>query len=469
MTERAGDRPSTRSLGDDGPIVVVGGGPVGALLSVYLARQGHRVQLFESRPDLRRTDIGAGRSINLALATRGIVPLRELGLLETVEPILVPMAGRMVHQIGVEPTLQPYGLDPEDVINSVSRSDLNAILLDAAEATGRVDIRFDLRCRDVDFRRKVVTFTDPADRDRPVDVEYGTLFGCDGANSAVRVALYRDVGGDSSVEPLDHGYKELTIPAGPGGSFRIEPNALHVWPRGEFMLIALANPAGDFTATLFLPNRGATDSFEALATPAAVTEFFEREFPDFVELIPDLVTDFFDGPTGDLATVRNRRWSLDDEVMLVGDAAYAIVPFHGQGMNLGMESARLLDRYLREYPDDVGRAFDRFQDDRLVDAEAIADMALDNYVEMRAGVVDPGYLIRRELALELERRFPERIAARYGMVMFTTMRYAEVAKRARRQNELLVELTDGCTSLDQVDFERAAELVSRLAPLPATI
>jgi kynurenine 3-monooxygenase len=467
------DRPP-RSLGDDGPILVVGGGPVGSLLTLYLARQGHRVQLVESRPDLRRTDIAAGRSINLALATRGIVPLRDLGLFDTVEPILVPMAGRLVHPPeGGEPTLQPYGLDADDVIHSVSRSDLNAILLDAAEATGNVEIHFELRCRDVDVEAGVAHFTDEADGTdgaddgRVVELPFGTLFGCDGASSAVRRALYRSIDGTTTVEPLEHGYKELTIPPGPGGTFRIAPNGLHIWPRGEFMLIALANPEGDFTATLFLPHRGATDSFEALADDEAVLAFFGREFPDFVGLIPDLAADFFDGPTGDLATVRNDRWHLDDRVVLVGDAAYGIVPFHGQGMNLGMESARVLDRYLREYPDDVGRAFARFEADRLPDAEAIADMAIDNYEEMRAGVVDPGYLIRRELALELERRYPEKVAARYGMVMFTTMRYAEVRKRARRQNDILTELTGGVTSLDEVDFERAEELVAGLAPLPA--
>ncbi len=457
----------TKSLGDDGPIVVVGAGPVGSLLALYLARRGHRVELFESRPDLRRTDIAAGRSINLALATRGIVPLRDLGLFETVEPILVPMAGRMVHQPGEEPTLQPYGLGADDVIHSVSRTDLNAILLDAAEATGNVEIRFDLRCRAVDLEAKTLTFTGAADDDAVVTVDYGTLFGCDGANSAVAEALRNDLGGHHRNEPLDHGYKELTIPPASGGGFRIDPNALHIWPRGEFMVIALANPEGDFTVTLFLPMKGSETSFEALTSAEAVETFFDREFPEIVELIPNLADDFFDGPTGELATIGTDRWHRGDEALLVGDAAYAIVPFHGQGMNLGMESVRILDRFVGEHPDDLGLAFTRFTTDRLPDARAIAKMAIDNYVEMRAGVVDPQYLLKRELALELERRFPDKIAARYGMVMFTTMHYAEVVKRHHRQQAILDELVGEATSVDQVDLDRAAALVDRLAPLPA--
>ncbi|MGI9596280.1 MAG: FAD-dependent oxidoreductase [Acidimicrobiales bacterium] len=468
--ERGTDRERRpRSLADNGPIVVVGGGQAGSLMTLYLARQGHQVHVLESRPDLRRVDIDAGKSINLALATRGIVPLKEVGVYERVEPILVPMAGRMVHETDGDSGLQRYGLSDDDVIHAVSRSDLNAILLDAAEATGNVRISFDVRCREIDFTNRLLTVTDYADGERASTVPFGTLFGCDGASSEVRDAMLAVNGGTSISDPLGHGYKELNIAAGPGRSFQIEPNALHIWPRGEFMLIALANPEGDFTVTLFMPNEGGEDSFAALQTADDVERFFKREFPDFVPLVPDLAEQFFDNPTGLLSTIRNTGWSVGADAVLVGDAAHAIVPFHGQGMNLGMESCRLLDRIIREHPDDLEVAFERYETDRKPDAEAIADMALENYVEMRSGVVDPSYLIKRELALEMERRFPDKIAARYGMVMFSTRRYAEVKKRAERQNEIFAELTAGVETIDRVDFDRAAELVSRLSPLPAPI
>lgn len=468
------------SVAEDGPVVVVGGGQAGALMTLYLARQGVDVQVFESRPDLREVDIDAGRSINLALATRGIVPLSELGLYESLERIMVPMTGRMIHaepqpdapgsgQATPEPVLQPYGLTEAERIFAVSRSDLNAILLDAAEATGQVEIMFDRVCRHVDLENKTLTFSPYREPDNTEVVPFGTVFGCDGANSVVRKAIQEANGGSSDESVLDHGYKELAIPAGPGGTHPIEPNALHIWPRNDYMLIALANPAGDFTVTLFMPNRGGADSFETLTTPEQVLAFFTREFPDFLALVPDLVDQFFANPTGDLSTIRNTGWSHGDHAVAVGDAAHAIVPFHGQGMNLGMESCRLLDRFMREHPDDLALAFTKYEADRKPDADAIADMALDNYIEMRSGVIDPAYLIKRELALEMERRFPDKIAARYGMVMFTTMRYAEVRKRAERQNEIFAELTEGVDRIEDVNFERAAELVAVLSPLPLPI
>ncbi len=452
------------ALGDQGPVAVVGAGPAGALLALYLARAGHPVTLYESRPDLRRTDISAGRSINLALATRGLVELEQLDLAERVHGITVPMAGRMIHD-GDRRDFQPYGTRPEEVIHSVSRRDLNAILLDAAEATGLVDIRFDHRARAVDFDRRVATFAAGPDH-RPVEAAFGTLFACDGAASAVRPHLLRASGGEAETEPLDHGYKELTLPAGPGGTHRLDPNALHIWPRGQFMLIALANPAGDFTVTLFLPLTGGADSFAALTTDDAVHAFFARQFPEALELIPDLVAQFRVHPTGHLATIRTRGWSVGDAGVLVGDAAHAIVPFHGQGMNLAMESCRILDRLLGQGPGDVAGAFRAFEASRKPNAEAIADMALENYHEMRAAVVDPRYLLQRELALELERRHPDRWADRYGMVMFTTIPYAEVEARTARQQAILDELTAGVTHLDQVDRARADELAVSLGPLP---
>ena len=452
------------ALGERGPVVVVGAGPAGALMALYLARQGHEVAVYEARPDIRRVEISAGRSINLALATRGIVPLVDVGVIERVDAITIPMRGRMIHaEDSAELVLQPYGTQPHEVIHSVSRRDLNAILLDAAEATGRVSIEFASPVRSIDLDAGTLTVTGAGDGARTE--AFGTVFAADGAGSELRRAIVAASGGTAEVTWLDHGYKELEIPPAVGGGFRLDPNALHIWPRGEFMLIALANPEGDFTATLFAPNTGDV-SFASLSDPESVSVFFEQQFGDFAALVPDLVEQFFENPAGRLATMRCRGWSTDGKAVLLGDAAHAIVPFHGQGMNLAMESARALDRHLRAQPDDTAAAFGAFEAERKPNADAIADMALDNYVEMRAGVVDPGYLIRRELALELQRQHPERLSPRYNMVMFSTMPYAEAAARAVRQADILVELTAGRASLADVDMDRAAELVTRLDPLP---
>ncbi len=365
---------------------------------------------------------------------------------------------------------QAYSNQPDEVIYSVSRPALNGILLDAAEATGRVRLHFGHRCTAVDLARRVATFTvtpDGGGAGHAVEVPFGTLFGCDGSASEVRDAVVAAAGGTVVTEPLGHGYKELTLAAGPGGSFRLEPNALHIWPRGEHMLIALPNPDGNFTVTLFLPAGGGPDSFQHLTDRPSVRAFFDQQFPEVMALVPDLVDQFLAHPTGRLATIRTTGWSAGDAAVLVGDAAHAIVPFHGQGMNLAFESCRILDRLLREQPDDVAATFRAFEANRKPNADAIAEEALANYVEMRAGVVDPRYLLQRELALELERRHPDRMADRYGMVMFTTMPYAAAKERSERQQQVLDALTVGISRLDQVDFTRAAELVDALGPLPA--
>ncbi len=463
-----------RPLGADGAIVVAGGGPAGAMMALYLARQGYEVQILESRADLRRHEVDAGRSINLALARRGIVPLTELGVFDRVEPITIPMAGRIVHGIDGSTNFQPYGTTGDDAILSVSRPGLNAILLDAATETGNVSIDFEQRCRGVDWTEKLIVVTDANNDDQMTRVPFGTVFGCDGANSEIRQAMQRVNGGTTSIEPLDHGYKELEIPAGTGGSFQLDPGGLHIWPRGQLMLIALANPGGDFTVTLFMPydtpdGKDQPTGFDDLGDLAAAEDFFAREFPDFVELVPDAAEQFMANPTGDLATIRCTGWSRGGDAVILGDAAHAIVPFHGQGMNAAMESARLLSRRIADLADDPAQAFASFEMDRKPDVDAIADMALDNYVEMRSDVADPDYLIKRELALELERRFPDVMAARYGMVMFTTMPYHEVQERAAEQQRILSDLAADVESIDQIDFDRARELLAALGPLPAEV
>jgi len=434
----------------NGPVTIVGAGQAGALLAIYLARQGHDVTVYESRPDLRRVDIDAGRSINLALATRGIVPLIDVGVIEAVDAITIPMRGRMIHAVGdPTPDLLPYGQRAHEVIHSVSRSDLNAILLDAAEATGRVTVHFDRRVESVDFDASVLRFVDGS------TAPFGVVYGADGAGSRVRKAMAAKGACDFATEWLDHDYKELTLPPTPDGGYRLDPNALHIWPRGEFMLIALANPECDFTVTLFAPKA----TFATLTTADEIDSFFASEFADFAELVPDLAEQFLTNPTGPLGTLRATGWSFEDRAVLVGDAAHAIVPFHGQGMNAAMESVRRLDHHLRASPADLAAAFRAFEVERKPDADAIANMALDNYIEMRSGVIDPNYLAKRNLALELEQRHPTHLSPRYNMVMFSTMPYAEAQTRATRQAEIIADsIADPALDIDS--------LVAALPPLP---
>jgi kynurenine 3-monooxygenase len=358
------------------------------------------------------------------------------------------MAGRMLHDEEGNLRLVPYGNKPHEVIYSVSRAGLNALLVDAAESTGRVSIRFGETVRGVDFANREVQGT-------PYDV----LIGTDGSASAVRAAILERTGGRLDEEPLGHGYKELSIPAAPGGGFRMEKNALHVWPRGEYMLIALPNADGSFTATLFLPNHG-EESFEALTTPQDVDELFERRFADAIPLMPRLREEFFENPTGHLETIRCAPWSFEDHALVLGDAAHAIVPFHGQGMNAAFEDCRAFDQGLRDPDRPWKEIFAEFEQRRRPDTDAIADMALENYVEMRSTVREPKFQLKKDLSFRLEERHPGRFIPRYSMVMFHTIPYAEAKRRGAIQEEILEELTNGAASLDEVDLARADRLIA---------
>ncbi|MCP5025922.1 MAG: FAD-dependent monooxygenase [Actinomycetia bacterium] len=439
---------------------IVGAGPAGSLLAILLAQAGHRVELYEQRPDLRAVPVDSGRSINLALATRGIVALEAAGVMDRVNEITIPMVGRMVHEPDGDTGLQRYGNRDDEVIHSVSRNHLNGILLDGAEATGRVTIHFGQRLERVNLDGRILHFVD--DDGTPSTAPFDVLYGCDGIGSEVRDSVVEANGGTAAIEPLNHGYKELTLPPAVDGGFRIDPNALHIWARGEFMLIALANPDGDFTVTLFLPNEG-TESFASLDDPDRVGAFFGLHFPDVVELIPTLVEQFETNPTGHLGTLRCQGWQVGDHAVLLGDAAHGIVPFHGQGMNAAFESCLVLTSAMARNPDDRAAAFAAFETERRPNTDAIADMALENYVEMRSDVIDERYQLERQLALELERRWPGQFTPRYTMVMFRSLPYAEARRRATQQAEVLTELTEGCRSLDDIDWNRAADLVRGLS------
>ena len=449
----------------DRKLTLVGAGLAGALLATLLARRGWSVDVYEKRPDPRAKGYEGGRSINLALAERGLDALRRAGLQDVVMAQAVMMRGRMVHpQDGGPTTLQPYGLDDSEVIWSVHRGRLNIALLEAAEAAG-ARIHFNQRLDGVDFDGRTAHFINDHDRTAR-EQPFEALLGSDGAGSGLRQAMHPHVALEERFEPLGHGYKELEIPPAADGGFRTEPHALHIWPRGGYMCIALPNTEHTFTVTLFLPLQGAP-SFDTLPDVAAARTFFERDFADALPLVPDFDADWTNNPVSGLGTLQLQRWRLDGRAVLLGDAAHAMVPFHGQGMNCAFEDCLALDRHIASAPD-FETAFAGFEAERRPNAEAIQAMALENYVEMRDSVDDPDYLVQRALEQALARRHPGHFVPRYSMVSFTCVPYATAFERGKLQRAILVEATRGCATLQDVDLAKADALVrERLPPLPA--
>jgi kynurenine 3-monooxygenase len=438
-------------------IGIVGAGLAGTLMSILLARRGHRVRLLERYADMRRTSIPAGRSINLALAARGIRALETAGVIQDVLPFLIPMRGRMLHAADGALSFMPYGQRDHEVIYSVSRPGLNRVLLDAAESAG-VEIEFDQTLVSADLRSKTLVFTQQATGAQH-ELIIDRVIGADGAGSILRHALVEQLGVTCSEDILPHRYKELTLAADHDGRHRLEKNALHIWPRGGFMLIALPNVDGSFTVTLFLPLQG-PQSFESLLAPGSVEAFFNEHFADATELMPQLVDEFATNPAGIMGTIRCARWCLDGDALLIGDAAHAITPFHGQGMNCAFEDCAELISHI-EQAHDWSSAFAEFQERRKPNADAIADMALENYLEMRDAVRDPKFVLQKTLSLELEKRFPDYFVPRYSMVMFhDEIPYCVAFARGRIQSEILDTLTRNAESLSDVDFGLAATLIS---------
>ena len=439
-------------------ITLIGAGLAGSLLAIFLARRGLRVSVYERQPDMRRHQVPGGRSINLALAHRGIRALHAVGLDREVEKLLIPMRGRMLHDQHGQLTLTPYGRTPAEVIYSVSRPGLNRLLMDAAEAAG-AKLLFEQRCEDMDFDTGTLYLRD-ARQNRGYTVDTAPVIATDGAGSAVRQAFVKRLGVKVVEDLLPHGYKELTIPAAPAGKHRMEREALHIWPRGGYMLIALPNLDGSFTATLFLANEG-TPSFAMLTEPAALKRFFRENFADALELLPDLETEFYQHPTGLMGTVHCPRWHLQDQALLLGDAAHAIVPFHGQGMNCAFEDCLILNQCLDAHRHDWAAAFAAFEQRRRPDAEAIAAMALENYTEMRDAVRDPKFHLQKQLGFLLEARHPGVFVPRYSMVMFHHLPYSEARRRGAIQQAILDELTRNAHAVEQVNLERADTLIAQ--------
>ncbi len=410
---------------------VVGAGLSGALMSCYLARDGHRVQVLERRSDPRTTGGGEGRSINLAISTRGLDALERVGLAEEVLANAVPMRGRMMHAEDGKLTFQSYGTQKGDVINSVSRAWLNTMLIDAAEAAGDVRVAFDSQIVkfDLDSRLLIVR------RGHGSEVKHrqlGTVVGSDGAFSAVRSRLQRADRTDYHQEYLEYGYKELTVPPGNGGVHKMEPGALHIWPRGRSMMIALPNADGSFTCTLFWPLDGPL-SFDALKNVADVEEFFGQHYADAVPFMPSLAQEYLDNPTSSLVTIRCGPWSYKDWVVLIGDACHAVVPFYGQGANAAFADCPVLARALQESPNDRARAFNMYYDARKQHVDALADLAISNFREMRDHVGSPMFLIRKRLERGLHRLFPKWFVPLYSLVSFSLVPYGDAIRRAKIQ------------------------------------
>lgn len=407
---------------------------MGSLLSIYLAKRGYKISVFERRGDMRQSNYVGGRSINLALSNRGIRALDEVGLAEEMKKVAIPMHGRVMHNRAGELSFLQYGKEGQ-FINSVSRSALNIVLMNKAEELG-VDFHFEQRITKVDLEKTILIIDDGKSS---VVRNYDLIIGADGAFSAVRGALQFTDRFDYSQDYIDHGYKELHIPPGAAGSFQLEKNALHIWPRESFMMIALPNPDGSFTCTLFFPFEG-SPSFNQLKTDAEVSMFFESTFPDAVKLMPSLLEDYNSNPTSSLVTVCCYPW-IKNNTLLLGDAAHAIVPFFGQGMNAGFEDCRILNELLNRYDDQWKKVLPQFQHERKKDADAIAQLALDNFIEMRDLVADADFLLRKKIEAKLHQLYPAQWIPLYSMVTFhDNMPYSMAYETGQKQKKIMDEV-----------------------------
>jgi kynurenine 3-monooxygenase len=443
----------------DHRITLIGAGLAGSLLAIFLARRGFQVDIYERRPDMRLVDMSAGRSINLAMSTRGVHALQQVGLYDAIQPLVVAMRGRVIHPLDGPLAFQPYGQDDSEVLQAISRADLNSVLMNAAEIYPGVRIFFTEQCRDIQVSTGELTLYNTVQRtERRLQAAH--VIGTDGSASAIRTSLQSVGRFNFSQDYLEHGYKELTIPPGPNVTFQIEPHALHIWPRGTYMLIALPNLDGSFTCTLFLPFTG-ENSFDSLASPERVMSFFQRQFPDAVPLLPDLVEQFFAHPTGALVTIKCSPWYVSDKVLLLGDAAHAIVPFYGQGMNCAFEDCTVLDACIAQHAPDWQRIFQTFAQARKEHTDAIADMAVSHFLEMRDRVADAKFLLQKGLELELERRYPDVFVPTYSMVTFRRTPYAVARRKGEVQEQILQELCATVDCLDDIDWAHAERLITQ--------
>lgn len=418
-------------------VTIAGAGLVGSLWACYMAQKGHEVKVYERRPDMRKTTIDGGRSINLALSNRGWKALEGVGVADEVRKMAIPMYGRVMHSREGELTSQPYGLNGE-AIYSVSRGGLNALLMNEAEKHSNVSIDFDQQCTRVDLETGEASFKSYSTKE-VTKVQSDLLFGTDGAFSAVRASMVKSDRFNYSQHYIEHGYKELSIPANADGTHKMEKEALHIWPRGSYMLIALPNPDGTFTCTLFFPNEGET-SFETVNTVEKARGFFKEHFADALDLMADFDEEWENNPTSSLVIIRCFPWSKNGKVALMGDASHAIVPFYGQGMNSGFEDCTVLDEIIGQHGDDWNTILKEFEVQRKPDADAIADLAMRNFVEMRDLTGNTDFLLRKKIEAKFSRNNPGKWMPLYSMVTFSDIRYSDALKEGQRQDRIMEEV-----------------------------
>lgn len=418
-------------------ITLLGAGLVGSLLSIYLARRGYKVTVYERRPDMRQANISAGKSINLALSDRGWRGLKGVGIEEEIRKVAIPMHGRVLHPVNGELGYQRYGEEGQSIY-ATSRGLLNCEMMTLAERSG-VTIHFNQRCTGLDLNSAVARF-EHGQTKQETTVQSDLIFGADGAFSAARLQMQLSTDRfEYQQHYLDHAYKELYIPPAEGGGFRMEKNALHIWPRGGYMLIALPNLDGSFTCTLFFPFEG-KESFASLKTKDDVLDFFNRVFPDAVPLMPTLAEDFFHNPTSSLVTVKCFPWTYQDKIALIGDAAHAIVPFYGQGMNCGFEDCTVLNDLLDQYKDDWEKVLPAYQAARKPNGDAIADLAILNFVEMRDRVGDPRFLLQKKIESRIHERHPDKWLPLYSQVTFSDIPYSVALANGIRQEQVMAKV-----------------------------
>lgn len=447
---------------------IFGAGLAGSLLATLLQNRGIKTVIYEKRPDPRKSAKQEGRSINMAISVRGLTALKEIGLAEEALKISIPMQGRMIHHPEGKSIFQPYN-EKGDAIHSISRATLNILLLEAALKAGVTDIVFNSALTDIDLENATATLMDTETREQRTVAIPWVVFGTDGTASALRQQLTQNYYAEVRITHESHGYKELTIPAGPNATHRLEKNALHIWPRKNFMLIALPNLDGSFTATLFLASEG-RESFAELANPAQVRAFFSTYFPDALKLMPQLEEQFFTNPTGHLQTVHCFPWHQATEksaALLIGDAAHGIVPFYGQGMNAAFESCVELIKAMDQGPDQSWDTFFRaYTAKRKPNTDAIATMAIDNFLEMRDKLGDERFLLQKEIARRLATRFPDQFVSQYSLVAFSNVPYTQALACGTAQEAVLRELMEDIRYPDEIDWNLAHQLVSNMPTQP---